>query len=82
MGGMVRKPIIMVHLAKAGRLVLSNRCESSDQASRDIIQRYQIGNVAAAKGFDYNLRSIVAYSVDTFGPEEVISNRERYAPKK
>ena len=38
---------------------------------------------AAAKGIsDYNLRSIVAYSVDTFGPEEVISNRERYAPKK
>ena len=30
---------------------------------------------------DRNLRNVVAYSVDKFGPKEEISNRERYAPK-
>jgi hypothetical protein len=37
---------------------------------------------AAASGIsDYNLKSIVAYSVHAFGPEEKVSNRERYSPK-
>lgn len=30
---------------------------------------------------DQNLRNVVAYSVDAFGLEEQISNRDRYAPK-
>ena len=37
---------------------------------------------AAANGIsDYNLKSIVAYSVNAFGPEEEISKREQYSPK-
>ena len=30
---------------------------------------------------DRNLRNVVAYCVDAFGPEEELSNRDRYAPK-
>ena len=30
---------------------------------------------------DRNLRNIVAYSVESFGPKKEISNRERYTPK-
>lgn len=37
---------------------------------------------AASKAIsDRNLRNVVSYVVDSFGPEEEISNRERYAPK-
>lgn len=31
---------------------------------------------------DRNLRNVVAYCVDAFGPEEELSNRDRLAPKK
>jgi cytochrome c553 len=31
---------------------------------------------------DQNLRNVVAYSVDAFGPEEAISNRDRYTPRE
>ena len=30
---------------------------------------------------DRNLRNVVAYSVDAFGPEEEISTRDRLAPQ-
>jgi hypothetical protein len=31
---------------------------------------------------DRNLRNVVAYCVDAFGPEEELSNRDRLAPNK
>jgi hypothetical protein len=37
---------------------------------------------AASRGIsDRNLHNVVAYCVDAFGPEEELSNRDRYAPK-
>ena len=31
---------------------------------------------------DRNLRNVVAYSIETFGPEEKLSERDRLAPEK
>ena len=46
---------------------------------------YDVGGQAMALASkeisDRNLRNVVAYSVDKFGPKEELSNRERYAPK-
>ena len=38
--------------------------------------------VAASKDISTGtLRDVVAYCVETFGPEEALSNRDKYGPK-